>query len=781
LSKVCIFVNWFMTNNRFNKIFLAIVDWSLLGIVFLVPIYFAWFHENYSVFDLNKAVLLRAFLLIIVLVIFLRAALTGSIFVKKAKGLTLAWLGFLLVTLLSTLSSLQPQLSFLGSYERQQGLQTIWSYLIFFIILVIFCQEKLFLRKLLMAVNFSAAIMCLYGLLQLFGLDFLHWSESSSFRIFSTLGQPDFFGHFLVVMLPITIYSLIFISKKLTARVLFTILGIIELVCLIFTYSRGAWLALVVALGLALLISLWHFGKRFLTYSLMVIVVFSIIFLAWPSTRSFIASKASNDNLNVISRVASVFDFNSGSTSIRLKYWQAAFKIFKEAPLGRQLFGFGPETEASVFVQAYQVDWGYYERLNSFPDRAHNFILDILLQFGVFGFVSLGLLVLAATKPLIKGLKNSQGEDYWLRLALITALLAYTVNNFFSFSLVSMSMILYLLLALAFIVGTNFSGNKEVKIPLFQPISRWLIGVFAGLFLLILFFTYNIKPLIADHYYMQVKKAEAVNNCRGVLDNMEKVMTWYSLSTFYQRIYLFHNINCFSAVNSAASRQQIVRNILEEATSLVPREINFYSLMDLAHTYSILGYYVNSDYYKIAEKYYQKLLLINKNITVTYQDYGRLRLWQGRFSEARQLFTQGLAVTPPLAQAIPSSEHTKTIARQLAYFHDLIGLSYFNEKDFTKAMIEDKEALIIDPTLTSSYQQLADIAYQNKDLNLAIDYNKQAFKIEQNNSLWPLALAQLYLAKGEKITALSYATIAKDLEPANEQTAALIKKIESSK
>jgi tetratricopeptide (TPR) repeat protein len=96
-------------------------------------------------------------------------------------------------------------------------------------------------------------------------------------------------------------------------------------------------------------------------------------------------------------------------------------------------------------------------------------------------------------------------------------------------------------------------------------------------------------------------------------------------------------------------------------------------------------------------------------------------------------------------------------------------------------MIEDKEALIIDPTLTSSYQQLADIAYQNKDLNLAIDYNKQAFKIEQNNSLWPLALAQLYLAKGEKITALSYATIAKDLEPANEQTAALIKKIESSK
>lgn len=770
-----------MINSRFNKIFLAIINYSLLGIVFSVPICFAWFHENFAVFDLNKAVVLRSFLLVIVLAIFFRAALIGKVSIKKNKWLTIAWLGFLFFTLLSTLSSLHPQLSFLGSYERQQGLQTIWAYLFFFIFIITFFQEKLFIKQLLIALNLSAAGACFYGLIQLFGLDFLNWSESSSFRIFSSLGQSNFFGHFLVVVLPLTIYSSFFVSKKLLSRILLIFLSVIELICLIFTYSRSAWLALIISLAGALIISLWHFGKRYLASALVIVGVIGIIFMASPSVRLNIVSRVGNNEHNLINRAASILNFESGSTSIRLKYWQAAMGFFVKAPLGRQLFGFGPDTQASVFAQMYQVDWGYYESLNSFPDRAHNFILDILLQFGIFGFVSLGLLVLAATKSLIKGLAKSFGENYWLRLSIITALLAYMINNLFSFSLVAMSMIFYLLLALAFIVGDNFSGNQDIEIPLLHPISRWLIAATTSVFLLILFFSYNIKPLVADYYYMQVKKAEAIGDCHNVLDNMEKVMEWYPVSGFYQRMYLFHSINCFSAVTTGSGQQQIIKNVLEEVATFKLKEIQYYGLIDLAHTYSILGYYANSSYYKLADSYYENLLAISKNITVVYQDYGRLKLWQGKFAEARQILNQGIAVTPSLVNAPANREHTKAIARQLAYFHDLIGLTYFSEKDLVKAALEYQKALNIDPTLSSPYKELADIAYENKDIKTAIDYNKKGFNLDEKNSLWPMALAVLYLEKGDKLTALSYAHIAKDIEPNNQQVIALIKRIEAAK
>lgn len=768
-----------MNQDKEKSLLSSIVYWSLMAAVFLVPMYFAWAQENYTVFDLNKSVALRAALTVAICAIITLFALQGNYFsLKKFLAIKVALI-LALSFLISSLLSLHPIISLLGSYERQQGFHNLIAYIVFFVLLIISLRTERRFKNMLVVAMLSASFVCLYGLTQLFDLDFLNWAESAVVRIFSTFGQPNFLGHYLAVMLPITMYGIVYIARRWWWRASLALLLLAEIVCLIFTYSRAAWLATLVAFCVVALVYIWHIGYKRVVITLCIIGIAGITLIAAPGPRNVLLQYTDHNGMSVTARVFSVLDFQAGSNIIRLKYWGAAWKAFAEAPLYRKLIGFGPDVQATVFVKQYQPDWAYYERINSFPDRAHNVPMDTLLQFGLIGTALALWLLVICVRLLFSGLSKVRGEEYWLRLSIIAAIIIYIVNNLFSFSLTAMAMMWYLLLASAWLVGHRFPKLEWKHTTFFQPLSRWAISITFVILLLVVFFGYNIRPLVADYYYMQVKKAEARQSCRAVLDNMEKVMEWYPISHYYARAYFFHATNCFSAVDSSVSQRQLANNMLEQAKSLNPKENQFYTLIDLSHAYSIMGYYIDRSYFDTAEQYYKELIEQSKFITINYQDYGRMKLWQGKAAEARQLFTQGLAVMPPLDKAAAGSGHTTAIAKQIAYFHDLIGLSYYNERDFTKSAQEYKIALSIDPTLTSSYKQLADIAYQLGRRDEAITYNEQAFAIDPNNSLWPVGLAVLYSEKKDYKKALHYAELAKELDPESDKVVKILEEIKA--
>jgi putative inorganic carbon (HCO3(-)) transporter len=92
---------------------------------------------------------------------------------------------------------------------------------------------------------------CLYGVIQLFGFDFIKWevNPSESYRIFSSLGQPNFLASWLLLVLPLI--SLFFFYcfnfwRKEKKSILFPFFAFLMFLfvffVLIFTQSRGAWL-----------------------------------------------------------------------------------------------------------------------------------------------------------------------------------------------------------------------------------------------------------------------------------------------------------------------------------------------------------------------------------------------------------------------------------------------------------------------------------------------------------------------------------------------------------
>jgi tetratricopeptide (TPR) repeat protein len=756
-----------------------IIFFSILSCVFFIPIYFAWFQENYTVFDLNKSVALHVLLGIAITAWLTKVSLSGRIEWSGNKILLVLGLGLAISFLLSTIFSLHPIISLWGSYERQQGLYNLWHYLAIIFFILVSIQSRRQLYQLIIALLLGSAFACVYGLIQLFGLDFLRWGEEIG-RLFSTFGQPNFFGHYLAVLLPLTIYAIVYIGKNIYTRFAYILLGIAEVVCLVFTYSRAAWVAVGIAGFLFLLWTLIRSGKKIVAGSLVLLFGVSVFFLTLPSTRQVITSLSASQDNKLVQRVLSTFDLSPGSARTRSVYWQAAIQSIKEEPWQQKLTGVGPDVEPDVFVRYYKTEWAFYEKMNSFPDRAHNFILDIVLQFGVLGILSFGLFAGYIIWKLVKYTWNQKDQrEYWLGVSILSALTIYGINNFFSFSLTAMSVVFYSLLGMAWLVTRQYKASVTT-IHFFQPTSRWLLTGAISLFIISLLYSYNLKPLIADYYYFEVKKAETRLNCRGVLDNMEKTLEWYPVSHYYSRAYISHGLNCFSEISSQAGREQQTKNLLEQVEVVSLQGKQFYTVLDLAHLYSILGEYVDKKYYIEAEKYYQELLEINPWMTFVYQDYGRMKLSEKKYDEALELFNKGIDVTPPLVTKDnqPSAWVNLSI-QQLAFFYQLIGSVYYQKINFPEAVQWYEKAIETNPSLVSAYKELADLYVQWGNRSEAIKYTKKAYIIDPGNSFWPRSLALLYKEEKDYKTALTYAQYALELSPDDEAMKNLVKELEN--
>jgi len=198
--------------NKIIKICDYLQEIILLGIIFFIPVYFALAQENYNVFELNKVVIFRIFLTIAFLAFAAKVFARGISYWSFPRKLFILLALFGLSVFVSTYFSIHPDLSFWGSYGRQQGFYNILHYWLFFILLVLTLRDWLKVKRAIETLIFSSIFVCFYGLLQYFNLDPLDWKEKITYtgRIFSSLGQPNFLGQYLILVIPLTAFSLIF-------------------------------------------------------------------------------------------------------------------------------------------------------------------------------------------------------------------------------------------------------------------------------------------------------------------------------------------------------------------------------------------------------------------------------------------------------------------------------------------------------------------------------------------------------------------------------------------
>ncbi len=134
-----------------------------------------------------------------------------------------------------------------------EGLRAVVEYIMWFFVAVNLIKTGNQVRFLTIGFVFIVTLIALYGIYQyIIGVpippQWVDQAESGiKTRVFSIIGSPNILGSLLVLAIPITL-SLVFAVRAWWKRFVFTgLLGLMGL-CLLFTYSRGAWLALIGAM-----------------------------------------------------------------------------------------------------------------------------------------------------------------------------------------------------------------------------------------------------------------------------------------------------------------------------------------------------------------------------------------------------------------------------------------------------------------------------------------------------------------------------------------------------
>ena len=286
------------------------------------------------------------------------------------------------------------------------------AFILFSIVLYNAVTGRRQLDVLIAFVVVSATVVAGYGILQyLFGWGYQSaaWVDSDmfsgiSFRVPSTLDNPNMLGQYLILMIPLGGAKLLS-SKDMEQRIFYFCCCAIQCVCMLLTFSRGAWLGLLFAGAVFVVL---------LNPRLILLAPFALaaLYFVLPET--------------VISRFTSIGDLADNSTSYRVYIWMGVLDMLKD---GFWLCGIGPGDGA--FNQVYP----YYSYSAIVAPHSHNLYLQILCDAGVAALAVFGLVLFQYFRNLCVAVKDrSDRSSRVLQIAFVAGVCGFLVQAMTDYS-----------------------------------------------------------------------------------------------------------------------------------------------------------------------------------------------------------------------------------------------------------------------------------------------------------------------------------------------------------
>ncbi|MBC8535172.1 O-antigen ligase family protein [Feifania hominis] len=265
-----------------------------------------------------------------------------------------------------------------------QSLKNVLVYTVFilgYFVIVNTLRSTELVRRALFGMVGSGAVAGLLGLFQyVVGVErSLIWVDTTMFtnigsRVFGPFDNPNVFGEYLVIMVPIA--AALFCVTRGKARYFclgaFGVMGL----SLIFTFSRGAWVAFILAFAVFLVL----YDRVFAKLALLLVLALPFLPMVLPA--------------NIVQRFASIGNLADTSTAYRVSIWTAGLKMV------RDFWSTGIGTGSAVFMLVYP---SYALSGAGYALHAHNLYLNLFIELGIVGIVSFALVLLFYFKTVFGG------------------------------------------------------------------------------------------------------------------------------------------------------------------------------------------------------------------------------------------------------------------------------------------------------------------------------------------------------------------------------------------
>ena len=256
--------------------------------------------------------------------------------------------------------------------------------------------------------------------------------ETSTWVSFPFYKEHTVYGAVLAMYTPIAFYFAIR-RQSLLSRIGTTSLLLLLLVALVLSYTRAAWLSVVVAAGVFVLHRL-RIGLGTTVFAALLLVV-GLYLSSDQIVRSFEKNDAvSSENLG--QHVQSMSNVSTDASNLeRLNRWNSALRMFEERPG----VGWGPGTYQFLYAPFQNSrDLTIISTNNGDNGNAHSEYIGPLAEQGIPGLIVVLLVIAAIFSTGFQVLTNyrllSDERSYWLAVCAVLGLVTYfthgILNNF---------------------------------------------------------------------------------------------------------------------------------------------------------------------------------------------------------------------------------------------------------------------------------------------------------------------------------------------------------------
>lgn len=727
--------------SNISKVCDALIFILLLATIVLIPLYFNI--NSFDQFEMPKLTLLRILTCAMLALWAVKSADKGA-FEFTPTPLDIPLLLWVIMNIITTFTSFAPQLSFRGEYENFAGSLSNINYVVIFYIASQNIKTKKQIETIAYMILATGVLMTIYSIAQFFGVDFVSWNEGSKIagRYFASMGNPNFLGALLTMMIPFGISFAIdgygsknddylfrfgfFKVNKKTFSVSNIFILILMFMALLGTQSRGPMAAFAASLLVYIIIFFIYLADSYSNLKKNISPVNHVNNFSFLSYIGSIIKKNYMILLGLFAAVliAVILSFTVGKDATtrlfnsithpkesfatsRLHIWVPALRIIKDNPL----LGTGVDTFKSVFPKYEGTNFAQIDGANVSSRTAHFELLNIAATMGI---TALGIYILLIYAYLVMCFRSFSrtppGSLKLVSYAVFAGVVAYLVQNFVSFGVAAINTYLYIFFALHAVLYAQFYNTKSKYVRFYRAGDSSAVFVKYSIIipsvLLALFLGYRAYMMYsADVHYNRGKIYGGVYNkwdeavkehIKSVEEEPNEVKYQVYLALAYERLAM--------ATQDRATQLQLLHNaavIYKKGVDLNPG--NSYYWGNLGRIYTALGKSEDPKYFDDAERYY--LIAVEKApVTGLFaSNLIELYLGIGRIDKALPLMDKLEGCDKALAAS--------------SYF--LLGNIYFGQKLYIDAEKAYRKSVDLNPAAGQTYYNLGVVCAARGDRDCA--------------------------------------------------------------